>query len=196
MTNRATSLLYVDLVPWAGKRCPIQVDMERVMAKLQIGVASNSFELSHNGTKYADVNITNYKLVNLNRQYYLFQHRDFMSSLGQPAFVFPDSYDEYTYGDSEYVVDPLFYKKMSDDADITQFRSLYESWYGTFSTENFASMPVAGNHTGREQGKRAGARRAGNLFRRPAEELRHQEMLFQYGCLRNLLHLLDTAPTK
>lgn len=74
MTSDAKALLSIDLVPWEGKNYSMTIEMERVLAKLQIGVKSNSFELKHDGAKYADINITNYKLVNLNRQYYLFQH--------------------------------------------------------------------------------------------------------------------------
>ena len=97
MTNRATQLLDVNLIPWVNNPYYLAIDMERVLAKLQIGVAKNNFELKHNGRKYADINITNYKLVNLNRQYYLFQHKDAMSELGrQPDFRLPDNYTSST----------------------------------------------------------------------------------------------------
>ena len=147
MTNRATSLLSVNLVPWAGKKCFLQVEMERVMAKLQIGIAHNNFMLKHNNRKYADVNITNYKLVNLNKQYYLFQHKSVMNTLGEmPNYVLPDNFDDYGEGNDEYVIDPLFFKKTSSLTDANKFRNYYESWYGAFSTENFASIPTAGNY--------------------------------------------------
>ena len=123
MTSGASALLSIDLVPWAGKEFFLTIEMERVLAKLQIGVAQHSFELSHDGAKYADVNITNYKLVNLNRQYYLFQHSD-----------------------DGYIVDPLFFKKTTNGSDATRFRDYYASWFGNFTTEGFASMPTAGNY--------------------------------------------------
>ncbi len=123
MTSDATALLSVDLVPFAGKDYCLTIEMERVLAKLQIGVAQHSFELSHDGAKYANVNITNYKIVNLNRQYYLFQHNN-----------------------NGYVIDPLFYQKTTNVADASSFRNYYSSWFGDFTTEGFASMPTAGNY--------------------------------------------------
>lgn len=122
MTSDAKALLSIDLVPWEGKNYSMTIEMERVLAKLQIGVKSNSFELKHDGAKYADINITNYKLVNLNRQYYLFQHSD-----------------------NDYILDPLFFKKTANVTDAKRFKDYYASWFGNFTTEGFASMPTAGN---------------------------------------------------
>ncbi len=147
MTSRATALLAVDLTPWANKDYVLTMEMERVMAKLQIGVAENTFQLLHNGRKYADINITNYKLVNLNRQYYLFQHRDSLPQLTQqPTFSLPYHYSEYNELGDQYVVDPLFYKKTPDKAAASLFANHYQSWFGDFNTSNFASMPSANNH--------------------------------------------------
>ncbi len=146
MTSRGTSLLSVDLVPYVGKKYVLEVDMERVMAKVQIGVDKNSFELTHNGTKYADINITNYKIVNLNKQYYLFQHKADMTRLGDlPQFVLPDNYEDYKDLGNNYIIDPLFYQKSTSYSEAILFKNYYESWYGSFTTENFASMPTAGN---------------------------------------------------
>lgn len=147
MTNCATSLLAVDLTPWMGKSYVLSVEMERVMAKLLIGVSQNVFQLKYGDRKYADINITNYKLVNLNRQYYLFQHRDSLSELGQqPEFTMPYHYSEYSDTGELYVVDPLFYKKTLNASDAVMFNSYYRSWFGNFTTEDFASMPSADNH--------------------------------------------------
>lgn len=146
MTNRATSLISVDLVPWANKPYVMEIDLERVLAKVQIGVLENSFELRHDNRKYADINVTNYQFVNLNRQYYLFQHKGIMSSFGKkPDFLFPDNFGDYSDESEHYVIDPLFYYKTTNLTDATMFRDYYESWYGTFTTENFASIPVAGS---------------------------------------------------
>lgn len=146
MTNRATSLNSIDLVPWANRTYVLSVDMERVLAKLQIGVSKNSFELRHDSRKYADINITNYKLVNLNSQYYLFQHKDVLPVFGKKTdFLFPDNYGQYSEESEHYVIDPFFYDKTSDQTDAIKFKDYYVSWYGNFSTEHFASMPVAGS---------------------------------------------------
>lgn len=147
MTSRATSLLAVDLVPAAGKSYYLTIDMERVLAKLQIGVKQNIFELRHNDRKYADINITNYKLVNLNREYYLFQHKGSMSTLGEkPSFLMPDNFEDYVNEGEQYVIAPLFYKKTSAQRDAQLFKDYYASWFGTFTTENFASIPAVGSY--------------------------------------------------
>jgi len=147
MTNRATALLAVDLIPWIDKDYVLSVEMERVMAKLQIGVMQNTFQLKYNGRKYAEVNITNYKLVNLNRQYYLFQHKDSLVELsGQPQFAMPYNFGDYTEQGEQYVVDPLFYKKTQNTADAALFGNYYRSWFGAFTTEEFAPMPPADSY--------------------------------------------------
>jgi hypothetical protein len=147
MTNRATSLLAVDLIPWINKFYVLNVEMERVVAKLQIGVAQNTFPLIHDGQKYADINITNYKLVNLNRCYYLFQHRDSLPAFAaQPVFTLPYHYDDYSDSGEQYVVDPYFYEKTPDVISVARFSEYYKSWYGNFTTADFASMPSADNH--------------------------------------------------
>ena len=147
MTNHATSLLSVDLTPWADKSYALSVEMERVVAKLQIGVSQNIFQLKNGERKYADINITNYKLVNLNRQYYLFQHRDSLSTFHSPtAFTLPFNYSDYSDEGEQYVVDPLFYLKTPDVDRATDFQDYYKSWFGNFTTEDFASMPSADNY--------------------------------------------------
>lgn len=147
MTNRATSSLAVDFSTSLNKDHLIEIDLERVMAKLQIGVSQNTFQLKHNMRKYADINITNYKLVNLNRQYYLFQHKDVLYALTkQPVFILPNNFSDYSDEGDEYVVDPLFYKKTSQRFDAERFRDYYLSWYGNYTTEDFAAMPSAQNY--------------------------------------------------
>ena len=147
MTNRASSLLAVDLVPWINKSYVLSVEMERVMAKLMIGVSKNTFQLTHNSKKYAEINITNYKLVNLNRQYYLFQHKDSIVEFNrQPRFTMPDNYSDYSEQGDQYVVDPFFYQKIPNTADVALFNNYYRSWFGAFTTEDFASMPPADSH--------------------------------------------------
>ena len=147
MTNRATSMLAVDLVPWVNKSYYMSIDLERVMAKLQIGVSQNTFQLNHEGRKYADINITNYKLVNLNRRYYLFQHKDSLTEFGaRPEFVMPDNYDDYNEDGEQYVVDPLFYQKTLNRTDAAKVGQYYKSWFGDFTTKDFASMPSADNY--------------------------------------------------
>jgi peroxiredoxin len=146
MTNRATTLLGVNLLPYINKDYTLSVDLERVMAKLQIG-AQNPFVLTHNSRIYANINITNYKLVNLNTQYYLFMHMDSMDELGeQPDFKIPENYNGYYEEGNQYVVDPFFYQKKNNTVDGMAFADIYSSWYGNFNTENLASMPSVNNY--------------------------------------------------
>lgn len=147
MTNRATSHLAVNLMPYINKYYVLQVELERAIAKLQIGVSQNTFPLTHDYRKYADINITNYKLVNMNRRYYLFQHRDNLPTLtAQPVFTLPFHFDDYSECGEEYVVDPYFYEKTPNVTDAKRFAKYYRSWFGDFTTEDFASMPSADNH--------------------------------------------------
>lgn len=147
MTSRATAMLAVDLVPWMDKTYALNIEMERVMAKLMIGVSQNSFQLKHDGKKYADINITNYKLVNLNTQYYLFQHKDNLPAfVERDVFTLPDHFSDYADEGDQYVVDPLFYKKTLNPVNAAAFSNYYKSWFGSFTTEDFASMPSADNY--------------------------------------------------
>lgn len=145
MTSRATELLGLDLVPWAGKKYTLTMEMERVLAKLQIGLSQEYFELKYNGEKYADVKITNYKLVNLMKKYYLFQHIDQMSTLGnKPEFKLPNNFGEYSDNDNTYIVDPLFYEKKPNAADAQKLEKEYASWFGDYNTNDFA--PIAASN--------------------------------------------------
>ena len=147
MTSRATALYAVNLLPYVNRDYVVNIEVERVMAKLQIGVAQNSFPLTHDGKTYAVVNITNYKLVNLNTSYYLFQHRDELTALPeQPQFKFPLNYSDYSEQGNQYVVDPLFYQKQPTMAALTAYGKQCASWYGNFNASDFAAMPAAGNY--------------------------------------------------
>ncbi len=147
MTSRASALLNVDLVPFVGKDVTLTLEMERVLAKVQIGVSQEFFELKHNGIKYADINITNYKFVNLLNRYYLFQHTDNMTTLTEkPEFKIPDNFREYSEQGDCYVVDPLFYQKKPNIVDVNKMGKYYVSWFGNYTTKDFASIAAANNY--------------------------------------------------
>ena len=44
------------------------------------------------------------------------------------------------------MVDPFFYQKTLNTADAALFNNFYRSWYGDFTTEDFASMPPSDNY--------------------------------------------------
>ncbi len=142
MTNRATSILNVDLSKYSGKTYTMKIELERVMAKIRLGVSQSAFTLKHNGVKYATVNITNYKFVNLSKCYYLFQHKNEMSILLENSvFNFPEDFSDYNEGGNEYIIDPQFFGKTGKLEDAESFKNKYASPYGAFTTENMASMP-------------------------------------------------------
>lgn len=146
MTSSPTAFIGVDLTPYAGRDYVIQADIQRAVAKLQIGVLQNSFHLVHDGEPYAELHVTNYKLVNMNRQYFLFQHTRQMSRFdAQPDFVFPADFGEFTGGQNQYVLDPLFSEKQPVQASVQRYGQQCAAWYGNFTTDNFAAIPAAGN---------------------------------------------------
>lgn len=132
MTSRADTLLNIDLTAKNGKDVTIVIEMERVIAKLRVSGSKDIFELKNGGTKYADVKISNYKLVNLMTQYYLFQHTDQLSTfIEKPDFQFPLNFMKYDEKiENQYVVDPLFYEKKKNLDDVNKFNEYYKSWYG------------------------------------------------------------------
>lgn len=147
MTSRPASLLGVDIRRYVGKTYVLRIELERVLAKIQVGVKQNVFSLVHDSETYAEINITNYKFVNLNAHYYLFQHRDsFLVFNGQPNFSFPKNYTNYSDEGEQYVVDPYFYQKTPDIVNEALFADKYKSWYGDFTTTDFASMPPVGKY--------------------------------------------------
>ena len=132
MTSRADTLLNIDLTAKNGKDVTIVIEMERVIAKLRVSGSKDIFELKDGDTKYADVKISNYKLVNLMTQYYLFQHTDQLSTfIEKPDFQFPLNFMKYDEKiENQYVVDPLFYEKKKNLDDVNKFNEYYKSWYG------------------------------------------------------------------
>ncbi len=146
MTSRASSLLGVDLIPYINRSYVMEIEMERVLAKLQIGVAKSKFVLEHNQQKYADINITNYKFVNLNTRYYLFPHKDSLPAFSRRTnFEMPKNFDSYTDIGDNYIVDPLFYEKRPVLANVMQFGRKCKSWFGAFNEDDFAPMPPVDN---------------------------------------------------
>ena len=66
-------------------------------------------------------------MVNLNKQYYLFQHKDVLSTLSRkPEFLFPDNFGDYSEENEQYVVDPFFYDKTTSQTDAVKFKTNYD----------------------------------------------------------------------
>ena len=152
MTNRASSLLGVDLVPYINRPYVLSIDIERVLAKLSIGLDKNTFFLQRNPLEptsiYAEINITNFKFVNLNTSYYLFRHVDNLPEfVVRSSFNLTDNFGDYNDVGNAYVIDPYFYQKIANNPTaMSEVGGNYKFWFGNFDANNFASMPSAGNH--------------------------------------------------
>lgn len=150
MSSRADAHLKVNFKKARMNHTTITFNMERALAKLSIGLkdgCSGTFSLTHKGVKYADVNLTNYLLVNLNPYLYYFQHTAKVSDHNVPEnYLLPDNYLVQTAGDGRYVIDPLFQFKSSDMAGLPYCQKKYVSYYGDDTGKySFASIPAPGN---------------------------------------------------
>lgn len=130
MTSRVTSLLGIDMVPYINRQYDLVIDFQRVLAKLSITVKFSPFHLS-----YANINITNYRFVNINTSYYLFQHIDYLPEfIARTDFNLYENYGDYNDEGDSYVIDPYFYKKVSTSSAMYEVGSAYRNWYGYFET--------------------------------------------------------------
>jgi hypothetical protein len=64
----------------------------------------------------------------------------------QPKFTLTEHFLEYRDDGEQYVVDPFFYEKTLSTTNAAAFKDYYKSWFGNFTTEDFASMPSADNY--------------------------------------------------
>lgn len=140
MSNRADSRLGVEIYDSEAHR-EISIDLERAVAKMSFGQDKTEYHLIHDGVNYATVNITNFKVVNAPRQYYIFRHVARLTSFTKPDhFTLEDNFGELT--DGTYLIDPLFFSKDKEVSDKTAFSDYYEGWYGNKAEDEHASMPT------------------------------------------------------
>ncbi len=152
MTSPATEHVNLDLTAYKGRTYYLTIDLIRVLAKIQLrqftGNTNKYFTLYPEGKDpstdwYARITITNYKYVNMNKCFYLFQHYDNLPSWAtRSTFTFPDNYyvkDDYTK--DEYVIDPHFYEKVNTTEAVGKFADKYYNWYGNFTLDNMNTMP-------------------------------------------------------
>lgn len=147
MTSIASDYLNLDFSDLSKKQATLSVNLHRVVAKVSVGVKSDVFSLMKDGVKYADVNITNFKLVNLNKEYYLFRHTfDGQLSGSQHNFNLPGNFEGDIDESKTYVIDPNFFDKDGSAASFINMQNRYVSPYGSFdvATSMMASMPSSG----------------------------------------------------
>ncbi len=154
MTSPATEHINLDLTSYKGKSYVLTVSLIRSLAKIQLrqytGDTNRYFTLYPEGKDsttdwYARITITNYKYVNMNKCYYLFQHYDYLPTWStESTFEFPDNFlvkDDYK--NDEYVIDPHFYEKLNTTEAVDKFAEKYYNWYGNFTLDNMNTMPAS-----------------------------------------------------
>lgn len=156
MTSPATEHINLDLTSYKGKSYPLTINLNRVLAKIQLrqytGDNNRYFTLCQEGKDpstdwYARITITNYKYVNMNKCFYLFQHYDYLPAWDvQTTFDFPSNFIvKESYTDDEYVIDPHFYEKVNTTEAVNQMADKYYNWYGNFTLDNMNTMPASKN---------------------------------------------------
>lgn len=147
MSSCASENLRQDFTDKVNNHVFIEVNMERVVAKVVLGKAKDVFELSHDGEVYAYVNLTNYKFVNLNTCFYLFRHKARLERFEQPSeYVLPYNFAPDSGADNEYVIDPLFFRKDGSQASLSYLRSVYKHYYSDTLLSDFAAFPSSGKY--------------------------------------------------
>ena len=98
MTNRGAENQGVLLEPTTnGSAVTVNISLERVLAKIELSNTKDSYELRDNaGNLYATINLNNFKIVNLSKQYYTFRHVDVIpdgteTPATEPTYQLPDN---------------------------------------------------------------------------------------------------------
>lgn len=147
MTSIASDYLDLDFNDLSKKQATLSIDLHRVVAKVSIGIKSGVFSLTKDGVKYADINITNFKIVNLNKEYYLFRHTYDSQFVGsQHSFNLPGNFEDDIDESKTYVIDPYFFDKDGSASSFITMQNRYVSPYGSFdvATSMMPSMPSSG----------------------------------------------------
>ena len=147
MSSCASENLRQDFTGKVNSHVYVEVNMERVVAKVVLGKVKDVFELSHDGEVYAHVNLANYKFVNLNTRFYLFRHKARLSRFEQPAeYLLPDNFASDSGADDEYVIDPLFFRKDGSQSSFSYLSSVFNHYYSDSSMSDFAAFPSSGQY--------------------------------------------------
>ena len=159
MTNRGAQAPTVTVNP--DKHTTVTIMLERVLAKIALSKTQDSWELKDNeGSVYATITPSNYNMVNLSKDYYLFRHvGQFDNADETPAA--PQSWDNIAnFGviadGNGYAMDPHFFEKTVAGAanfDGSIFNNPLKnsanpdfSYPGTFNTPGkYASIYCLGN---------------------------------------------------
>jgi len=146
MTNVASEHINIDFASEAKRHSTLSINLERVMSKVRIGCNKEKYELMHDGEEYAEVNLTNYRLINLNKNYYLFRHTTSSNSTDRPkAYTLGDNFQQDD-ANFKYVVDPYFYDKQPNESSYDFMATKYAYAYKNFRLGGMAPMPAPNNY--------------------------------------------------
>lgn len=114
----------------------IRISLERVLARLDVAKASETFELTdNNGEKYASVTLDGYYIVNLPKYYYTCRHTAVVTSMDEPEWDLMTHFGNVSDVNG-YVIDPYFFKKSINATDFTNADKYYENYAGAYSDPN------------------------------------------------------------
>ena len=141
MANRAVANLNTEIKPEnkADKVKTIQVVLERVVARLDVGVKKSSFELTDDGGHiYAIIKISDFYVVNYPRSYYTYRHIASLNTLKEPVWTMPTNFGDISYDQQHntYVIDPYFFNKKADASGFSNQDDYYANFYGKVSDPN------------------------------------------------------------
>lgn len=143
MTNRASDNLQVSIAENEDKN--VSIDLERVVVKVEVAQGYDSFQLTDNdGDSYATIKLTNYSMVNLARNYYLFRHVADLTTFTEPTYSLSTNFGDVS-DNNGYVIDPYFFKKIAANAET--FDNTVDNYFSqhlsTMSTSpNWSIMPA------------------------------------------------------
>ena len=129
MTNRASANLAVDITKAKNTDVnTINITLERVLARLDIAKASETYEVTDNkGAKYASVKLDGYFIVNLPKSFYTYRHTAVLTTLAEPEWTVPTNFGNVSDVNG-YVIDPYFFKKTIDASGFTNSDKYYQNF--------------------------------------------------------------------
>lgn len=114
----------------------INITLERVLARIDIGKGRETFQLTDDNSKmYATITLDGYYVVNLPKYYYSFRHTAVLTSLNEPIWNINEHFGNIKDVNG-YVIDPYFFKKTIDATEFTNADKYYENHYGDYDNKN------------------------------------------------------------
>ena len=137
MTNRAVDNLAIDISKSGEDNVNvINITLERVLARLDIAKASDTFQLTDDaGNQYASVKLDGFYIVNAPKYFYTFRHTAVLTSLIEPEWNLMTNFGNVSDVNG-YIIDPYFFKKPIDASKFTNADKYYENYSGDCSDPN------------------------------------------------------------